>query len=232
VGPPEGLYQLSTSDINTGPAGDQYSGLVLANLLSASDNATSASFASPVLPSLLNVQLVDLRNVSITQQRVFNFSDGPNTTFLINGEMYDPSRIDVSVTLGDVEEWILVNPSPNGEFHVFHSHQLGFQVISINNITVQFEGYQETVNIPFATNDSLGNTIPGEVVIRMPFTDPAIVGVFPFHCHIMEHEEAGMMALIEVKRSNRLTFSGGHSLAAQLVLVLLCCLMVVILCEM
>jgi len=65
---------------------------------------------------------------------------------------------------------------------------VAFQVISINGEPVPFDSLVDTVNVP----------IHGEVKIRIPFTDPAIVGRFLFHCHILEHEDKGMMAQIEV----------------------------------
>ena len=56
-----------------------------------------------------------------------------------------------------------------------------------------FTGYQDTVNMPFKTDAG-----PGVVKVRIPFTKPVIVGKFVYHCHIMAHEDNGMMAVIEV----------------------------------
>jgi len=92
----------------------------------------------------------------------------------------------VKVPLGSIEEWTVRNASD--ELHVFHIHQVGFQVLSVNDKPVAFDGLQDTVNVP----------IHGEVKIRLAFTDPVIVGRFMFHCHILEHEDKGMMAQIEV----------------------------------
>ena len=50
------------------------------------------------------------------------------------------------------------------------------------------------VDIPYVQNSK-----PGIVKIIVPFTNPLIVGKFPFHCHILEHEDNGMMAVLEVK---------------------------------
>ena len=51
----------------------------------------------------------------------------------------------------------------------------------------------DTVNLPHAVNGR-----PGLVKIIMPFTDPNIVGKFVYHCHILEHEDGGMMATMQV----------------------------------
>jgi Multicopper oxidase len=56
-----------------------------------------------------------------------------------------------------------------------------------------FTGYQDTVSLPIATNKG-----PGEVKIRIPFTNPLIVGKFVYHCHIVQHADQGMMANIKV----------------------------------
>jgi acyl-coenzyme A thioesterase PaaI-like protein len=56
-----------------------------------------------------------------------------------------------------------------------------------------FTGYQDTVTLPIATKKG-----PGEVKIRIPFTNPLIVGKFVYHCHIVQHADKGMMANIEV----------------------------------
>jgi len=63
----------------------------------------------------------------------------------------------------------------------------------VNGVSVSFDGRQDTVQLPYFENNS-----PGQVKILIPFTEPSIVGKFVFHCHIMEHEDNGMMAIIQV----------------------------------
>jgi len=70
-------------------------------------------------------------------------------------------------------------------------------VTKVNGKEVPFTGYQDNVNVPFADDD--GNVGKGSVTVRIPFTDPVIVGKFVYHCHILEHEDGGMMATIEVQ---------------------------------
>ena len=123
----------------------------------------------------------------IDETRLVSFSEDPVTgLFFINHNTFDHDRVDVKVPLGNVEEWTIRNSSD--ELHIFHIHQVAFQVISQNGKPVPFDGLQDTVSIP----------IHGEVKVRIAFTDPAIVGRFMFHCHILEHEDKGMMAQIEV----------------------------------
>ena len=123
----------------------------------------------------------------ITARPLVVFSEDPITgLFFINHQTFDPKRVDLRVPLGSVEEWTVRNASE--ELLVFHIHRLGFQVLSINGKPVPFQGLQDTIDVP----------IHGEVKIRIPFTNPLMVGRFMFHCHILEHEDKGMMAQIEV----------------------------------
>ena len=95
------------------------------------------------------------------------------------------------MTLGDVEEWTLRNVS--GERHVFHIHQLDFLVTAVNGQPVPPDSLNDVVDLPYAQNG-----VPGEVKVIIPFTDPIMVGRFVYHCHIVGHEDAGMMANLVV----------------------------------
>ncbi len=90
-----------------------------------------------------------------------------------------------------MEEWTIQNVS--GERHVFHIHQLDFLVTSINGVAQPADTLRDVVDLPYAVNG-----VPGEVKMIIPFTDPIMVGRFVFHCHIVGHEDAGMMANIVV----------------------------------
>ena len=113
--------------------------------------------------------------------------------FLLCGaeHAFDPNRDDVTVKVGDVEEWTILNMT--GERHVFHIHQLDFLVMEINDGDTDARGLRDTIDLPYARGGQ-----PGKVKIKIPFTNPEIVGRFPFHCHILEHEDGGMMATVRV----------------------------------
>ena len=113
--------------------------------------------------------------------------DAVTGLFFINHQTFDHERVDVRVPLGSIEEWTIRNSSD--ELHVFHIHQLGFQVVSVNGVDQPFSALQDTVNTP----------IHGEVKVRLAFTDPTIVGRFMFHCHILEHEDNDMMSPLVVR---------------------------------
>src|SRR5437773_1797246 len=130
--------------------------------------------------------VADLRKQPVAHKREIVFSEGPGK-FFINGKQFDMDRVDTTVNLGDVEEWTIRNASD--EMHTFHIHQLDFQVVEVDGRQVPFIGVQDNVNVP----------VGGVVKILVSFTDPVIVGKFVYHCHILSHEDKGMMAVIEVK---------------------------------
>jgi suppressor of ftsI len=181
-----GHYPLIAESAWTGPVGDMFPQQQLADMVVAPD--PSRPPPAPLGP--LSVNAPDQRPVPaghIDARRLVSFSEDPVTgLFFINHQTFDPERVDVKVPLGSIEEWTIRNASE--ELHVFHIHQLPFQIVSINGRPVRFDGLRDTVDVP----------IHGEVLIRLAFTNPLIVGRFMFHCHILEHEDKGMMAQIEV----------------------------------
>ncbi|CAI8955930.1 multicopper oxidase family protein [Methylocaldum szegediense] len=178
-----GIYQLRTLAVDTGPDGDQYPEVVLATLIS--EGTAHEPVQLPTEDQFPPVE--DLREQPIAQFRSFQFSEDPDTNqFYIDGKQFDPNRIDTRVKLGDVEEWTIENAT--NEMHVFHIHQLDFQVTEIDGQPVPFVGRQDVVNLP----------VKSRVKILIPFTNPVIVGKFVYHCHIVAHEDNGMMATVEV----------------------------------
>lgn len=177
-----GVYQFRTLAFDTGPAGDQYPEAILATVVSEGRSETPLR-----LPDRLPA-VEDLRTRPVDRRRTIVFSeDASGEQFYIDGKQYDPDRVDTRVELGTLEEWTIRNESD--ELHVFHIHQVDFQVTEVNGEAQPFIGYQDTQITP----------IRGEVKLLIPFTNPVIVGKFVYHCHIMSHEDNGMMAVIEVR---------------------------------
>lgn len=183
-GGPHGVYALRTLYYDQGPDGDQYPEVVLATLIS--EGRAETPLPLPTREQFPPVE--DLRTQPIANRRTFLFSENPDTNeFFINGQQFDENRVDTTVQLGAVEEWTIQNVS--NEEHVFLIHQLDFQVTEINGEEVPFTGRQDVVNLP----------VQGTVKVLIPFTNPVIVGKFVYHCHIVAHEDNGMMAVIEVQ---------------------------------
>jgi FtsP/CotA-like multicopper oxidase with cupredoxin domain len=95
---------------------------------------------------------------------------------------------------GTVEDWIIENRS--SELHAFHIHQLHFLLLDYMGRQVNEDFLRDTVNVPYFTGRSLAYP---SVRLRMDFRDPNIVGTFVYHCHLLEHEDKGMMGSIRVE---------------------------------
>ncbi|MFG1705044.1 multicopper oxidase family protein [Nonomuraea sp. M3C6] len=180
-GPPAGRTRLVTTPYNTGPDGDSYPEATLATLVSGGRAMPPTRLPTSFAP------FDDLRKDRVAQRRTITFSENDSTNqFFIDGKLFDPDRIDVRAKLNTTEEWRVRNVS--NEQHTFHVHVNDFQVISVNGRPYDSRGWQDTVQLPTR----------GEVVIRMRFRD--FLGKYPFHCHILNHEDRGMMANIDVVR--------------------------------
>ena len=138
-------------------------------------------------PAPVAVEAPDLRQRVITGRRTVAFSqERDESLFYINGKVFDHTRTDVTVRHGSVEEWTIRNDSD--DTHTFHIHQLHFQLVAVNGEAVPFTGHVDTVRIPER----------GSVTLIIPFDGALMVGRFVFHCHVLKHEDRGMMAAIEV----------------------------------
>jgi FtsP/CotA-like multicopper oxidase with cupredoxin domain len=105
--------------------------------------------------------------------------------FTIDGRTFDPDRDDQIVQLGSTEEWTVVNTSPMD--HPFHLHAWPFHVTAASTGTPPTGVQQDVVLIPAR----------GWVRLLIPFTDHP--GRSVYHCHILDHEDRGMMGTINVR---------------------------------
>jgi FtsP/CotA-like multicopper oxidase with cupredoxin domain len=176
-----GSYALRTLPFDQGFAVNP--DVVLATMVSQGDPVTPVELPAKLIP------LKDLRTVQVDRRREISFQvlprdDPQRSNFLINSQLFDENRVDFVPLLNATEEWVLKNPS--NVFHPFHIHINPFQVISINGQPVDSHSYEDTVTVPWR----------GEVVMRTQFLD--YTGRFVFHCHILPHEDGGMMSVVEV----------------------------------
>lgn len=191
-GGPPGRYELKTLALETGPQGDTAPETTLLTVVSQGPPRTPIA-----LPAALPT-VEDFRNLAVARQRTITFeeSEDGNTFYIDSGDgpkQFDPNRIDSTIVAGTVEEWTILNPT--GEWHVFHIHQTDFQVTEINGVPQPFVGHQDNVNVAFQPDDA---SPPGQVKVLIDFRNPLTIGKFVYHCHILEHEDGGMMAVAEV----------------------------------
>jgi len=186
-----GKYKLHTLEVNTGPDGDDYTAADLATVIT--DPRSQAGLPLPTTFPAVE----DFRTLPVAKQRTITFSeDTTNNTFFMDSgagaAQFNPNRVDSTIQAGTVEEWTVNNAT--AELHVFHIHQTDFQVVEINGVRQDFVGHMDNINVPFQT----AGGPPGSVKILIDFRDPNIVGKFVYHCHILEHEDGGMMSIAEV----------------------------------
>ena len=137
--------------------------------------------------------LAAIRAEELTGTRQITFSTRSPATggddfrefrFMVDHRLFDHNRIDHRIRLCAVEEWTIVNLDEAD--HPFHIHTNPFLVTRIDGVTLAEPVWRDTVNVR-------GH---GSVTLRSRFQD--FTGRFVLHCHILNHEEIGMMQLIEV----------------------------------
>jgi bilirubin oxidase len=162
------------------------------------DLMTLATTAEPPAPEIAIPQalrpIADLgvatvrRPIELSEVTDICTRSGATTAFLINGKLFDPNRIDIVSNLGDVELWEIHNDTAMP--HPFHIHGTQFQLVSrqIGNVVTPapYLAWLDTVLVPSQHRATIKvrQTMPGK---RM------------FHCHILEHEDNCMMAILDVR---------------------------------
>jgi FtsP/CotA-like multicopper oxidase with cupredoxin domain len=133
-----------------------------------------------------------IRDEEITGTRLLKFSTtSPGTEewrkyrFLIDGKSFDSDRVDHRVRLGAVEEWTIINEDTDND-HVFHIHVNDMLLTRINGDPLADPIWLDTAVVPRN----------GSITFRSRFRD--FTGKFALHCHMMNHEDLGMMQLVEV----------------------------------
>lgn len=183
---------LITLCYNAGPVGDQDPLQPIVELRPKAASAVAPSRVS-VAPRAAPAP-VPAAILAIAAHRLVTFSEDANG-FYINGKAYDPSAPPMFVVhTGTVEEWTVQNVTY--EMHDFHLHQVHFMVTSIGGVPVAHPIWTDTFVVPWATTKN-GKNVPGSVKMLADFRSKIIKGTFLFHCHILDHEDNGMMAKIQ-----------------------------------
>jgi FtsP/CotA-like multicopper oxidase with cupredoxin domain len=201
--------QFSTQAIVTGPFGDNDTARVLANIVaSANSDNDSISSVPQVSGPPWKPRFSDLATAPVTATRRLYFSENDTQTqffITVDGQTPAPFAADnppaVVTTQGSVEDWIIENRAK--ENHEFHFHQIHFLVQGQEDF--EANGSQPVIAIQGQLMDMIevpywdgiaGHPFP-RVRLRMDFRGPD-VGDFVYHCHILNHEDQGMMAIIRV----------------------------------
>jgi bilirubin oxidase len=133
---------------------------------------------SRVIPTTLRV-IPAIDTTLAVRTRVFTLQQG-----FINGKLHDMMRVDEHAKLGDVEIWQVENIV--GMDHPFHLHGFQFQVIDRNGVPEPYRSWKDTVNVPKHSS------------VRFIVRLSDFAGKWMYHCHILDHEDHGMMGVLEV----------------------------------
>jgi len=135
--------------------------------------------STPAIPRSLR-RVIQLDTTKVSAVRTIVFGQG-----MINGHTMDMARVDVSTHVGATEIWEITNIV--GMDHPFHLHGFQFQVLDRDGVKEPYVAWKDMLNIPKHST--------ARIIVR--YDD--YPGKWMFHCHILDHEDHGMMGVLEVK---------------------------------
>ena len=188
-------YSLLNLPYDRGSMGMMGGGMMDGNMMGRSDTDTPITLATLNYESAAESIALPIKLASVsalpepTRVKRFELNHGMSPTvgmaFLINGQPYKSDRIDTEVELNTIEDWELINTGVMD--HPFHVHNNAFQVISRNGQPESLLAWRDTVLV---RRDET-------VRIRIPFHD--FTGKTVYHCHILDHEDLGMMGNLMIR---------------------------------
>ena len=208
-GPAEGgSGLLVTRTVDTGPGGENDPNRALAKIVALQDapepQSKLESSPEPLAPAsgmwLGNVAPVRVRHLYFSEKLADPNDPTSAVEFYLTVDGQTPKMFDMNSDIpnivaqqGTVEDWIIENRS--SELHAFHIHQLHFLLLEYMGRPMGENFLRDTVNVPYYDGRLLAYP---SIRVRMDFRDPNAVGTFPYHCHLLEHEDKGMMGSIQV----------------------------------
>jgi FtsP/CotA-like multicopper oxidase with cupredoxin domain len=159
---------------------------------------TKAQF--PLMPGFL----ADISFGDVKVRRDLHFASSPGPTgypyttpskHTIDGKQFNEGMVDQTMQLGATEEWTLFNDNATGAPHPFHIHINPFQVVEMKDPN-QNGGAVVRLPRPWIWWDNFAIPPGGYFKMLTRFVD--YTGMYVLHCHILDHEDRGMMQLVEV----------------------------------
>ncbi len=188
---PQLLYSLC---YDTGPNGDENPGAILGELDDDGGGGQTTRVAAPVGLAARPGSRPAVPRPAVV--RTVRFSEDARR-FYVNAVDYRPGQAPMfTARSGTTERWTIENASL--EVHVFHIHQVHFVVESTNGKVNRDPHWVDVADVPPGVAGPHGRIRPSRIDVLVDFRDPAVRGTFPFHCHMADHEDNGMMATIRV----------------------------------
>ena len=211
------VYLVSHA-VDTGCAGDKVPARKLAYLTSVAPAATAAAAARVTIPAAAGVLPGPFNGIlarKTDKVRTIAFAEYPhpgtddlNDFYIFErrpGAVVRPFEMGgepaITVNAGTTEEWVVENWT--NELHAFHIHQVHFRVLEVDGKREHDPELLDVMTVPAARTSSgdvtkaTGPIVPGRIRIKLYFP-PELAGDIPFHCHLVDHEDSGMMAVLRV----------------------------------
>ena len=186
----EGTATLQALGVDRGGVGGMVGGPVSGDVGPLATLRVSGALVTTLPAVPVRPHARDLRDVEVAARRRLVLGMGGGTgmggmTFTFDGRQFDADRVDQAVATGTVEEWTLANASPMD--HPFHLHVWPMQIVAEAGRPVADLRRRDVVNVPARS----------ELTIRIAFEK--FGGRTVYHCHILDHEDRGMMGVIEAR---------------------------------
>ncbi|MBL7825308.1 MAG: multicopper oxidase domain-containing protein [Saprospiraceae bacterium] len=191
-GYPGGMMMMMGGNNMMGPLDDTDFDLMSIHVTAPTANAVTAIPSTLVANTPYSQAGAIPRSFGMTAQPMMSM-----TNFFINGLKFDMETINFEAELGKTEVWTLTNSTMMA--HPFHVHGLSFYVISVNGAAppLNLKGRKDVVTVP---------PMQGQVKIVVRFEDFADPEMpYMYHCHILSHEDTGMMGQFLVTSSSSST---------------------------
>ena len=211
---------LVSHAVDTGCAGDKVPARRLAYLTSVAPPQPAAAVATqlpatPVAAGPVPGPFNGILARKTDRQRVLAFAEYPhpgsddlNDFYIFErkpGAVLRPFEMGaepaITVSAGTTEEWVIENWT--NELHAFHIHQVHFRVLEVDGKVRKTPELLDVMTVPAARAKSgdvtkaAGPVVPGKIRIKLYFP-PELAGDIPFHCHLVDHEDSGMMGVVRV----------------------------------
>ena len=181
----EGRSVLRTRCVDSGPDGDPGPGMILADLVWTPTSPAAQTDRSETSPAAPTFHVPDVSQVMHGPTAFTTTFTEDKNGFYINAQKFSLDAAPmIRVKVGQFQRWRVLNKTR--EIHPFHIHQVHFLAFLENDRPIPDPQWLDTVNVP----------VEGSVDVVMDFTNPIIRGMSVFHCHLLNHEDKGMMAKI------------------------------------